>query len=273
MKKRTKIKVFDSIFSHNPYSCFNCDSEYMEWDVNPLTINDGDIVFFTEHDLHKIMDYKDRNIKKIGWLLESPAIINQNKIFDYLNYFDEIYTCREDFLLISSKFKFLPVWCTWIKENEREVYEKNKMISIIASFKRQTDGHRLRHNVIHALGDKMDIYGSGYRSIDNKLIGLKDYRFSIVIENTKQNFYFTEKLLDCFVTGTVPIYWGCPSIDKFFDKEGIINFNNMDELNTIINNINEKTYDNMKTAIKNNFDTAMKYKTAEDYLVNYDIFK
>jgi hypothetical protein len=270
--ERKKIKVFDSIFSHNPYSCFNCDSEYMEWIVNPKEINDGDIVFFTEHDLDKVLLYKDRDIKRIGWLLESPVIINQEKIFEYIGYFDEIYTCREDYLTRSSKFKFLPVWCTWIKEDERNIYDKNKMVSIIASFKRQTDGHRLRHDVIHALGDKMDVYGNGYRKIDNKLIGLKDYRFSIVIENTKQNFYFSEKLLDCFVTGTVPIYWGCPSIDKFFNKDGIITFNHMDDLNAILNNIDENFYDTMKVAVKNNFDTAMKYKTAEDYLINYNFF-
>lgn len=269
--KRKKIKVFDSIFSHNPYSCFNCDSEYMEWDVNPITINDGDIVFFTEHDLHRVIEYKDKNIKKIGWLLESPAIINQNKIFDYLDYFDEVYTCREDFLNLNSKFKFLPVWCTWIKENDRKIYEKNKMISIISSYKRQTKGHRLRHVIISLFGDQMDVYGSGYRPIDDKLIGLKDYRFSIVIENTDENFYFTEKLLDCFVTGTVPIYWGCPSIGKFFDEKGILSFKNIDELNNILTNVNEFTYDNMKESIKNNFEIAVKYKTAEDYLINYDL--
>lgn len=269
---RKKIKVFDSIFSHNPYSCFNCDSDYMEWDVNPTEINDGDIVFFTEHDLKKVLDYKDMDIKRIGWLLESPVIVDQSEVFKYLDYFDEVYTCREDYLSISPKFKFLPVWCTWIKKQDRRIYEKNKMISIIASFKRQTNGHRLRHNVVHSLGDKMTVYGSGYNRIDDKLVGLKDYRFSIVIENTKQNFYFTEKLLDCFVTGTVPIYWGCPSIGKFFDENGIITFDNMDDLNNILNTISEETYNNMKTAILNNFNTSMKYKTAEDYLINYNIF-
>jgi hypothetical protein len=270
--KRKKIKIFDSIFSHNPYSCFNCDSDYMEWDVNPTEIKDGDTVFFTEHDLEKVLNYKDKNIKCVGWLLESPAIINQNKIFDYIDYFDEVYTCREDFLNFSPKFKFLPVWCTWISEKERKIYKKNKTISIIASFKRQTEGHRLRHNVIHAFNDKMDVYGNGYRAIENKLTGLSDYRFSIVIENTKQNFYFTEKLLDCFVTGTVPIYWGCPSIDKFFDKNGIISFNNMDDLNDILNNITEETYLKMIKSVENNFNISMKYKTAEDYLINYNIF-
>lgn len=270
--ERKKIKVFDGIFSHNPYSCFNCDSDYMEWIVNPTEVNDGEIIFFTEHDLDKVLHFKDRNVRRIAWLLESPAIIDQNKIFDYMDFFDEVYTCREDFLNISPKFKFLPVWCTWINENDRKVYDKNKMTSIIASYKRQTEGHRMRHTVIHTLGNKIDVYGNGYRNIENKLIGLKDYRFSIVIENTKQNFYFSEKLLDCFVTGTVPIYWGCPAISKFFDKDGIIMFDSVDDLINILNNISENVYENMKNAIKNNFDIAMKYRTAEDYLINYDIF-
>ena len=38
--------------------------------------------------------------------------------------------------------------------------------------------------------------------------------------------YFTEKLLDCFLTRTVPVYWGCPDIYEYFDLDGIIHVNN-----------------------------------------------
>jgi hypothetical protein len=73
----------------------------------------------------------------------------------------------------------------------------------------------LRHQSVLKFKDKMDLYGRGYNPVEYKLKCLKDYAFSLTIENTKKDYYFTEKLIDCFMTGTVPIYWGCPSIQKF----------------------------------------------------------
>ena len=47
------------------------------------------------------------------------------------------------------------------------------------------------------------------------------------------NLPFSEKLLDAMAVGTIPVYWGCPEIDKFFDKNGIITFNTIEELKDI----------------------------------------
>jgi len=46
----------------------------------------------------------------------------------------------------------------------------------------------------------------------------------------------------------------------------------MDDLNDILNNITEETYLKMIKSVENNFNISMKYKTAEDYLINYNIF-
>jgi len=49
-----------------------------------------------------------------------------------------------------------------------------------------------------------------------------DTMFHVAVENVRQANYFTEKLIDCFLTRTVPVYWGCPNIGDFFDLAGII---------------------------------------------------
>jgi hypothetical protein len=49
-----------------------------------------------------------------------------------------------------------------------------------------------------------------------------DYQFSLVIENSRQVNYFSEKLIDCLITKTIPIYWGCPNISEWFDTRGWI---------------------------------------------------
>ena len=43
-----------------------------------------------------------------------------------------------------------------------------------------------------------------------------------VFENGQYETYFTEKLLDCFATGTIPVYLGAPDIGNYFNKDGII---------------------------------------------------
>jgi hypothetical protein len=66
--------------------------------------------------------------------------------------------------------------------------------------------------------------------------------FSIIIENSKEDYMFTEKLIDCFLTGTIPIYYGCPSIGLFFNDKGILHFNNYKECIDILKNISSELY-------------------------------
>ncbi|GAI27598.1 unnamed protein product, partial [marine sediment metagenome] len=112
----------------------------------------------------------------------------------------------------------------------------------------------------------LDIFGRGYNEIESKLTGLADYMFHIVIENSKKDYWFTEKLIDCFVTGTVPLYWGCPSIGEFFDKKGIITFHTKKQLYEIVNNLSQNLYEDILPFIKRNFEEAKKYILAEDWL-------
>ena len=51
---------------------------------------------------------------------------------------------------------------------------------------------------------------------------LKDYRFSFAMENDCYESYFTEKLHDCLLTGTMPIYLGAPNIGDFYNLDGIV---------------------------------------------------
>ena len=118
------------------------------------------------------------------------------------------------------------------------------MTSIVASHKIRTKGHQMRHNIVTRCRDKMDVYGLKYNYIKDKIDGLKDYRFSVAIENAREDAFFTEKLIDCFATGTIPIYWGCPCIDDFFNVDGMIICKNENEMVEVVNNLTTDHYDN-----------------------------
>lgn len=91
--------------------------------------------------------------------------------------------------------------------------------------------------------------------------------FHVCIENVRQENYFSEKLLDCFLTRTIPIYWGCPNIDSYFDVRGMILIGNegnvakraVDMINIAISTDPQILYDNMHNAIEENFRRAQRW--------------
>ena len=68
----------------------------------------------------------------------------------------------------------------------------------------------------------MDLFGKGINYISDKMDGLLPYRYSLAIENASIPYYFTEKINDCFLTWTVPLYYGCRNIAKFFPSKSYI---------------------------------------------------
>jgi hypothetical protein len=84
--------------------------------------------------------------------------------------------------------------------------------------------------------------------------------FSLIIENTSERNYFTEKIIDAFQTYTIPIYWGCPNISDYFDDNGIICFSDIDDLMQIIQNITIDDYYSRLESIAYNYNESLKYK-------------
>lgn len=51
---------------------------------------------------------------------------------------------------------------------------------------------------------------------------LANYRFALCIENTRFPGYISEKLFDCFFTGTIPVYLGAPDIGDYVPEEAYV---------------------------------------------------
>lgn len=132
---------------------------------------------------------------------------------------------------------------TWqIRKSFNELYnlsipEKKKKLVCIFSNQRITELHKLRlsflKNLIKKYPKEIDVYGRGlgfenlgesYKGELNynkycKFEGLKDYKYCLTVENSEIKNYFTEKIIDCFLTWTKPIYFGCPNINEYFSED------------------------------------------------------
>ena len=115
------------------------------------------------------------------------------------------------------------------------------------------------------------MFGVGFNPIKGKIEGLKDYKFSIAIENSYANNECSEKISDCFLTGVIPIYYGAPNIGEYFDINGIFVFNTKEELENIVKDITlngDKIYKDKTKSIRNNYELAIKYTLNSDQIFN-----
>ena len=62
----------------------------------------------------------------------------------------------------------------------------------------------------------------GFKSIEDKWAGLAPYKYSLAIENAVTPDYWSEKIADCFLTWTLPIYYGCLNLEDYFPKQSFI---------------------------------------------------
>jgi hypothetical protein len=99
--------------------------------------------------------------------------------------------------------------------------------------------------------------------------------FGVAIENTQHNGYFTEKILDCFLQKTIPIYWGCSDITDVFDPKGIITFTSVDDAIRKINKLDKEYYWSRQSVIDENYSRALQYVDYEQNVYNKieEIFK
>jgi hypothetical protein len=109
---------------------------------------------------------------------------------------------------------------------------KERSLSWVTSNKAWMHGHRLRLRFLERMRGKIefDLFGEGFAHIDDKWDGLAPYRYSMAIENFSNPFYWSEKLIDCYLAWTMPIYYGCTRITDYFPAESMIQLDIHDPL-------------------------------------------
>lgn len=203
---------------------------------------------------------------EISGLREDVLKLNQN-------YVDLILT-HDPIILkhfsIAKKFVF---GTSWIKDFQFD--EKEFGVSTLIGGKTITPLHRLRHQLVDLLALEIDVNLFFFNSInesfsisDSRLLKMKSknsknelflWQYHIVIENVISENWFTEKIIDCFQTKTIPIYIGCPNIGDYFNINGIIVVNDYLDIVNKLKNIKSDTYVNMQEFVNINYELSKHY--------------
>ena len=233
----THEKDFDYLVILNDFK-----SDISESNINP----EKTILYYNEPSWHPyIYDTINNNLRIAKYICYHNC--------DLLNKYVLIKDLSNTFIDVSG---ILPHWVVDFEKNINldylltQTFKKTKQCSFIVS--KKWIGNKLLAShakesiylerlylVKEILDSKLDIdiYGKGLieifgnhskikGEIPNKLEALKDYSFSIAVENTPEKGYFTEKLTDCILTNTTPIYIGCPNIQEYFTNIHSVDFEN-----------------------------------------------
>jgi len=131
---------------------------------------------------------------------------------------------------------------------------REKFFDELSKYKQVDSGGRFRNNVGGPVENKYDFQ--------------KDYKFSIAFENASVKGYTTEKIIQAFAAGTVPIYFGNPRISEEFNKNAFINYHDFSSMKEVIDKIieidnDDKLYDqyiNEPIYLEGNKDPFIEYE-------------
>lgn len=143
----------------------------------------------------------------------------------------------------------------------QENYPKSKKLSIIINYHADAYNHHSDETLYNKREDLVkkllssdldfDMYGQDWRIFDrryhgfieNKINGIKDYEYTICLENSAVSGEITEKIIDAVLCNTIPIYNGNKSIFDFYGNCCEYLEYDGDEINRIKEIINNgKTY-------------------------------
>lgn len=108
--------------------------------------------------------------------------------------------------------------------------------------------------------------------VDSKFMALKEYQFSICYENGRDiSGYITEKIIDCFVSGNIPIYWGPENIESHIPRSTFIDrrrFSSHDELYAHIKNMSLETIQDYQKNIQDFLQSEKGLKFSNEHFVD-----
>ena len=146
-----------------------------------------------------------------------------------------LYTCILGFNPTINNFVEFPFYIVYLKSFPEMTFTPTKTITNNYTAAVISNGSL---NERTAFLDKLEqrlpvLYGGSYKNnIGGKIQGnfssenlfnfYKNTKFVITMENTKIGHYITEKLINGFRSGIIPIYWGSKHISKYFNSKRFI---------------------------------------------------
>ena len=210
--------------------------EYLPWAIRKLNVLNNNFIFEMDSPnpdylIYNVYNQEDltennRNIDAIRIALFTENEYPDMNVADY-------FFANYHFIYFDRYFKMnLFFWENFNEIDKKRLEVLNSPIRkkfCAAVISNCGEVYRFRLRFIDKLGNKykkVDMGGGCNNNINrrvwNKIEFLNEYKFSIAMENSRGDGYISEKIVDSFRAGTIPIYYGDYLVDEFINPKTYI---------------------------------------------------
>lgn len=116
-------------------------------------------------------------------------------------------------------------FCSFVVSNCFAKEARSIFFDLLNDYKQVASGGRYKNNIGGAVRDKKAF--------------LAKHKFNIAFENCSHDGYATEKIMEAFAAGVVPIYYGDPRISEDFNPKAFINAHDYASLDELVEKVKE----------------------------------
>jgi alpha(1,3/1,4) fucosyltransferase len=234
-----------------------------------ITANCGMVLYFGNIDIKSLMKFK--NAINVYIAFEPPAVDTTNSkknLKSLRRYFDYILTWDDDLVDGIRILKFNYSVDIFNYSGEIIPYNRRKLITNISGNKESRNKDELysaRVEVIEYIEslalENFDLYGTGWTNkhyktykgiVASKADAYSNYKFALCFENQKNlKGYITEKIWDCFISKTIPIYWGAENIEEYVPKACFIDYRDFSSIEKMVSYLYKVSEEQFNEYIQN----------------------
>lgn len=246
------------------------------WDIRVNIETDKPCELYVDN-----LPFREKTTLRVLWVVEPNEVSGiKDQIIGRYQEYDLILTWNSEILDKCDNAILYPHGMCWILDFDLSK-EKEYCVTSLVGGKQLSQNHLLRQQLPYIVDKITSIPLHLFNSRNNPFNGsgidrqMQDgdrknelfySQFHIAIENVSQLNYFSEKLIDCFQTKTIPIYLGCPNIGDFYDTRGMIIVNSLDEIVDKLNSITPDTYNSMLEYVEKNYILSMPHANFRETL-------
>lgn len=244
--KKIKIKFVDWWDTFNPEN--NLMYKILKNNYDVQISDDPDYLFcsvyskeFMQYDCVKIL-YSAENFAPdfnlYDYAIGFEKLIYQDRYLYFPNYLMNLKYQKD---LERAKKKHLQTilqkkdFCSMVVSSGERSQTRIKFFEELCKYKRVDSGGKYLNNIGCKPGEGV---------IDKYQFQTK-YKFAMAFENSKHPGYCTEKLVEAFAAGAVPIYWGDPDVAQIFNTKAMIVLESAVDFEKVIERIKEVDNDDM----------------------------
>lgn len=240
-KKEIKIAYTDLVQSNGPWMAYFKNLLKDNFNIK-ICEDNPDYLFYSVFD-NKHHEYDCVKIFFTG-----------ENVVPNFNYCD--YAIGFHYINFEDRYMRLPLWCMY--KEDLETLQKRKPLSRHSALKRKfcarvVSNKRISDGFRETFFDELSKYktvdsGGRYKNnvggpVENKHEFLKNYKFSLAFENTSARGYCTEKLLQAFAAGTVPIYYGDETAVRDFNPKAFVNLHDFKTIDDAVDYVRKLDQD------------------------------